>query len=375
MWRTALHHRNLFASSLCSLLQVSEAVSAYNVEPSTNQAMALSEQSEAIGVKQGSRRSQKLLGELRPQASNLYALASAVINSARNLVVGFREETLMGAVHRASTSGTNDAHVIKTVVDETAHLVKEIRHGRTYRGIVERVRGASDVEGTKRGVGRGSGGQWETQSTAPLIVGTFLYSLSLLYRALPDYHNRVWKSLRKCSTPTGTLGDALEDLVYLAAFAWERDDCSNSEFGIRDAVDVDLGEQRGGNSHRTNLAQDSYIRVAPWDPVIQVLSWGVIPILTAENSFLSCIQAATNPETGVEGLGRREGTNSWKRAGVLAVVTAVAKGYHSLGVGQDLSAVSLGDLWGEAARVTSAAKLNCYHPMDLCRLIGRLTIA
>lgn len=364
-----------FASSSCRPSQVSEAVSAHLVEQSTNQATASNEKSEAMGVTPWSR-SQNVLGERLPEesASNLYALASAVVDSAHKLVVGFRAEILMDAVHRVSTStsGAHDLQAIKSVVDETARLVKDIRRGRSSRVMVGNIHGISNAEGTRGGVGHGSGGQGETRRSFPIMVGTFLSSLSLFYGALPGYHHGVWKSLRNCSTASRTLGNSLEDLVHLAAIAWERDSFPDSMFGVRDVIDVELGGQYG-DSHNTNRAQNG---VSPWDPVIQVLSWGVIPILTAENSLLSCIQAAANPETGVEALGCREEMGSWKRDGLFAVVEAVAKGYHSLGVGQDLSAVSLVDLLGVvAARVSITAKLTRYHPMDLCRLVGRLTMA
>lgn len=334
------------------------------------------EQLEALDVNPWSRRSQNVLGEMLPteSASTLYGLASAVVDSAHKLLVEFKEETLMEAVHRVSTSGASDFHAVKNVVGETAQLVKEIRRGRHYRIMVEGIHGTSNAEGTGRGVGHGSGGHEETRPTAPVMVGAFLSSLSVFYGALPDCHHSVWKSLRKCSTSTRTLGNSLEDLVYLGAIAWERDD-PNSGSGIEAA-----GGQHAEDSPKTNRALGSRVCVSPWHPVIQVLSWGVIPILTAENSLLSCVQAAANLETGVQVLGCRERTDSWKRDGLMAVVAAVAKGYHSLGVGQDLSTVSLVDLWGVAARVSDGAKLNCYklncyHPMDLCRLIGRLTMA
>lgn len=369
-----LRHNISPSPHLCCLLQVSEAVTAYHIEH-PNQESAVNEQPEAMSEQARSRRSQNKLRELLPKASasNLNALASAVVDSAHKLVVGFREEVLMKAVHHVSISGANDLQAIRIVVDETAHLVKEIRRGRDYRAMVKSIDGTNSADGTECETGHGIGGQEETQPTAPIVVGTFLSSLSLFYGALPEYHHRVWKSLRNCSTSTSTLGNALEDLVHLAAIALERGDCWDSACGVRDAIDVDFGEQQSGNSNRTNHAQDGGAFVSPWDPVIQVVSWGVIPILTAENSLLSCIQASL--ETGVKPLGCREVTESWKRDGLLAVLTAVAKGYHSLGVGQDLSTVSLADLWGVAARVSHAAKLNRYHPMDLCRLTARLTMA
>lgn len=372
------HHRvfTFSASSSCRPSQVSEAVSAYHVEQSTKQATAFNEQSEATGVTPWSRLSQNVPGALLPEeaASNLDALASAVVDSAHKLVVGFRAEVLMDAVHRVSmsTSGAHDLQAIKTVVDETAHLVKDIRRGRNYRIMVEIIYGVSNAEGARTEVGHGSGGRAETRPTAPIMVGTFLSSLSLFYGALPGYHHGVWKSLRNCSTSSRTLGNSLEDLVHLAAIAREHGDFPDSGFGIGDSnVDVDCGGQHGRDSHKTNRAQDI---VSPWKPVVQVLSWGVIPILTAENTLLSCI-AAVNPEMGKEASGWRESAESWKINDLLAVVEAVAKGYHSLGVGQDLSDISVVDLLGVVAKVSTAGKLDRYHPMDLCRLIGRLAMA
>lgn len=347
-------------------------------EQAANPATAANEQFEAMGVKPLSGRSQNVRGELFPKgsASNLCAIASTVVDSAHTLVVGFRKEVLLEAVHQVSTSGANDLQAIETVVAETAHLVEEIRRGRNYRVMVQGVHGTSNTEGTRRGVGHGSGEQEETPPSGSIMVGSFLSSLSLFYAALPDCNHGVWKSLRNSSTSTRTLGNTLEDLIHLAVIAWERDDLlPNSGFGLEDAIDVDLGRKYGGDSHSTDLPQDSCSCVPPWAPVIQVLSWGVIPILTAENSLLSCIQAAANLEPGAEALGSRDGANSWKRDGLLAVVAAVAKEYHSLGVGQDLSAVSLVDLWGFAPRASNAAQLGRYHPMDLYRLIGRLAMA
>lgn len=369
-WRE--NSNSFVATSSCRLLQVSEAVSAHHVErskdQSTNHATAANEQSEAMGVKPWNGRSQNVLGEpsTEKSTSSLHALALAVVDSAHKIVVGFRKELLMQAVHRVPTSGTYDPQAIKSLVTETAHLVNEVRV------MIDTVHDTSNPEGARHGVGHGSGGQEETRPIARVMVAEFLSSLSLFYGALPDCHHGGWNSLRNCSTIIRMLDSTLEDLVHLAAIAWERSDFLDSGFGKGDAIDVDLG----GHSHRTTTrAQDSGNCVCPWDPVIQVVSWGVIPILAAENSLLSCIQNAANLEPGAEALGFRERTDSWKKDCLFAVVAAVAKGYHSLGVGQDLSTVSLFDMLAVAARVSNAAKLSRYHPMDLCRLVGRLTMA
>lgn len=318
-----------------------------------------------MGVEPWGRQSQNVLGDHPPEkSSNLSTLTSAVVDAAHKLVVGFREEILVEAVHRVYTDGAHDLQAIKTVVGETAHLIKEVRRGRNNGFMGGSSHDTNNAEDKEHGIGYCSSGQDE--------IGAFLFSLSLLYGALPGYHHRVWKSLRNCSTATRTLSNAVQDLVHLAAIVWEGNDSPN--LGGEDAIDVDCGGPHDGNSRRMNLAQDGCVCVFPWNPVIQVLSWGVIPILTAENLFLSCIQAAANPEPFEEGLGYHEGKGSQKRDGMLAVVAAVAKGYHSLGVGQDLSTVSLVDLCCVAARASNVAKPSGYHPMDLCRLIGRLIL-
>lgn len=296
----------------------------------------------------------------------------ALIESAHKLGVGFKKDKLLEAVHLVSASKASDAQAIKTVVDETLNLVNEIRLNGGFGRMPEISNDNIIAEDGAGHAGHYSGN--ETRSSFSVIVRTFLSSLALLFRTLPDHHHDAWQSLRNSSACSVTVGNAVEDLVHLAVFVWELDNVSNSEPDFPD----NLSGNHGEHSPTNDLASGRSVRLPPWEPIIQVVSWGVIPLLEAENSLLSCIQAPANLETCEKGYWG-EKTESSRRNILMAVVTSVARRYHSLGVGQDLSTVLLGDLLGVAAslpaRQSSESNLFHYHPMNLCRLVARLTVA
>lgn len=334
-------------------------------------------------------------------APKLCALALTFVDSAHKLVVGFREENLMAAAHRVSFSSANDVQAIETVVGETLHLVNAVRHGKGFHSTPENCHENISADGGGCGTGHGKDEKGELQSTrtqqfdfqgAPQdtkMLGTFLSSLARLYGALPDHHHHIWQSFRKRSTSAGTIGNAFEDLVHLSAIALKPDDLSSSEVALLDANDVELGGHQGQlhdrSSQQDNPATESCLRVFPWDPLLSLMSWGVVPVLPAENYLLSCLQATAIPEIGQVGERYPAGccsgeASSTRRGCLVAVVTAIAKGYHSLAVGKDLSSVSLTDLLGVAANSLTTVSvasipLYRYHPMDLCRLVARLIMA
>lgn len=388
-----------FFFGLYRSFQVSEALSAYHVGQATNRATVV--QNHSTGSTRG-RRSQEALGGLgaKVPASKLCALALTFVDSAHKLVVRFSEENLMEAAHRVSASSANDVQAINTIVGETLLVVNAIRRGRGFHSIPGKCHNNHSAHDTGRGVEHRNDEKRELGSTRtqnfrsqrvlqdPKLLRTFLSSLARLYGALPDHHHHIWRSSRKLSTSAGTLGSAVEDLVHLSVIAW--DDLSHSEMALPDANYDDLDGHHegfhGGPSQQEDLTTEGCLNVFPWDPLLSLMSWGVVPVLTAENCLLSCIQAAANPEIGEERLGHHppgccwdEATSS-RRGCLVAVVTAVAKGYHSLAVGEDLSKVLLTDLLGVAANslttVSAAASksLFSYHPMDLCRLVARLTL-
>lgn len=302
--------------------------------------------------------------------------ASALVEYADKLGVQSNKERLLDSVHLVYASKANDIQAVKTIVEETLQLVKEIRVNWGSRNMpnnsIIAEEGAGDAAGHS-GRNQEEVERNDTRSNLSVMVGTFLSSLAHLYGTLPDCHHRAWQILRDTSTSSVTFGNAVGNLVHLAAIALERDN-----FWSLDSVFPDAPENLGGHhekySDQNELAPGRSVRFSPVEPIIQVISWGVIPILTAENSLLSCIQAPANLETGDKGF---RGENS-RRDILMAVVTIVTKRYHSLGVGDDLSMVLLGDLLGVAAsslvRLSNAANLVHYHPMNLCRLVARLTI-
>lgn len=382
---------------MCLLFQVSEAVSAYHAGQAANQETMI--HSHSTGSIRG-RQSQEALGGLltKVPVSNLCALTLTFVDSAHKLV-GFREEIIMEAAHRVSTSSASDVQAVETVVVETSHLVNAIRHGRGSHSIPENCHVMHGTDGSVRGTEHGNEGKGGPESKGkqqlrsqrvpqdPKMLGTFLSSLARLFGALPDHHHHIWQSFRKRSTSAGTLGTAFEDLVHLCAIVWESEDLSNSEVALPYANDGDLGgyhgRLHGGSWQRDVAPTENCLCDFPWDPLLSLLSWGVVPVLTAEDSLLSCMQAAENPEKVEAGVGNTPGCCWGGRSSsrsLVAVATAVARGYHSLAVGEDLSTVLLTDLLGVAANSLTSVRAASqpffrYHPMDLSRLVARLTIA
>lgn len=324
-------------------------------------------------------------------ASNLTAVVSALLDAAGNLCVGSGGEGLVHAALCVSDSRGNDVQAVANVVCETLHLVQRVRC-RHWFTRVQDTDDTQDAEGKAHECETAPallrGGEVRRASNSP---GLFLVLLAevwgSLHRACDKNQPKALQALRHGFTSTVTLGNMFEDLVHLAAVAWEGinpSDCGGVTLsGERwmppdDASDDVVGCQNGLFQERKSRRAD----YSPWAPALQLMSWGLVPVLTAENALLACVQTVvTRPklregDTRARLAGGHCKTMNTSRDALIAVVTAIAKGYHSLGVGVDLSAVVLGDLLDVAAksrsRVNVEPKPYRYHSMNLCRLVARL---
>ncbi|CAM9972115.1 unnamed protein product [Ectocarpus sp. 4 AP-2014] len=343
---------------------VLEAVSAYHSDLERAQ-----KRQSTGGVKRRSPESPEVLASLLPRdpASDLCAIASKLCAIASKQCAiaskqcahvdkceGHREQRFLEAVHRVSISSSDDdieSNDPKSIIGETWYLVDAVRRCRDSSGIPETIHGTYDVSKELERTPAQRFRDHETQD--PNVLETFLASLALFYRTLPDC---IWRSIPNSSTLGSMSSDVVGNLVQLAARARER----NARYWRKDK---DPGQER-------------CLRFPPCEPVLQLMSWGAISVVTTENVLLSCIQTATRGSTSQTGVMCPEARwHETSSSSVIAVATAVVKGYHSLALGKDLWTVFLDDLLDVTAGSVPAMDLSKpfrYHPMDLCRLIARL---
>ncbi|CAN0383711.1 unnamed protein product [Ectocarpus sp. 12 AP-2014] len=354
------HHAQQAAASKIEELTtatVLEVVSAYHSDLERAQ-----KKQSTGGVKCRSPKSPVVLASLLPRdpASDLCAIASKLCAIASKQCAhvdkceGHRVRRFLEAVHRVSITSTDDdieSNDPKSIIGETWHLVDAVQRCRDSSGFPETIHDTDDVS---EELERTPAQRFRDHGTQdPNVLETFLASLALLYRTLPDC---IWQSIPKSSTLGSMSSDVVGNLVHLAARAWER----NASYWRKDK----------------DPGQEGCLRFPPCEPVLQLMSWGAISVVTAENVLLSCIQTATGGSTSQTGVTCPEARwDETSPSSVIAVATAIVKGYHSLALGKDLWTVSLDDLLDVTARSVPAMDLSKpfrYHPMDLCRLIARL---
>ncbi|CAB1106654.1 unnamed protein product [Ectocarpus sp. CCAP 1310/34] len=353
------HAQQAAASKIEELMTatVVEAVGAYHTYHNDLE-RAQKEQSTG-GVECRSPKSPEVLASLLPRgpASDLCAIASKLCATASKQCAHVDKCSCQGfleAVHRVSISSTDDdieSNDPKTIISETWHLVDAVRRCQDFSRIPETIHDTHDVSEELERTPAQRFRDHVTQD--PNVLETFLASLALFYRTLPDC---IWRSIPKSSTLGSMSSDVVGNLVHLAARAWEQ----NARYWRKDK---DPGQER-------------CLRFPPCEPVLQLMSWGAISVVTAENVLLSCVQTATRGSTSQTSVMCPEARwNETSPSSVIAVATAVVKGYHSLALDKDLWTVLLDDLLDVTAGSVPAMDLSKpfrYHPMDLCRLIARL---
>ncbi|CAM9308474.1 unnamed protein product [Hapterophycus canaliculatus] len=349
---------------------ISETISAYYDQ---DRAQAIVAKSQLMEQGAGSLSQDNLLPKA-PAASDLCTFASVLLEAANCFVRISTESNFMDAVYRVSINKASDIKAIESVVRETLNIVQEIGQFRHSRRIPGNKNDATDAYFEIGNLQKEMSLKGARQN--PITLGIFLTSLSRFYGALPDNQHDVWQSVRKSFSPSVRRGNAIGELIELAAIEWE----GNASTGAH------LVGHDGESSRKGGLEQESCGRLPPWDPLLRLLSWGLVPTVIAENIFLSCIgHASSEISPNLNDLDVAYPTECWQgsrspsKDGLIAVATAVAKEYHSLGSGEDLSTVLLSDLLHVANKFEPAAVVASkpfhYHPMHFCRLIARLRVA
>lgn len=340
-------------------------------------------------------------------ASKLPALLAALLDSADEFKAGFNEKPLVHARQRVVDSGSNDKEAIGSVLDETFRLVHVVREQQEAQAKATRgeTDGAHHNKGTGDAFSCSKGNAEEPIGTllqplgqqgagrAPGSLGYFLALIAEVWGCLygPHPHDQhrvhaVWQRFKSKATS----GNVFQDLVHLAAIACGETVVLDPGTGTR-ANEGYIPPDANGRvfegwphslSQQESSPGESASRYPPWAPALELMCWGVVPTLNAENVLLSCIEAvAIRTKRGKgrlgTGLSQERGVTSSKA--LIAVVTAIARGYHGVAVGEDLSGVLLADLLNVAqnspTKVNAEVRVSCsYHSMDLCRLLARLAI-
>lgn len=350
-----------------SRMQIMDTVNAYSSNHEEVQAFLA--QSQSIEQGAGSWRQDNQLPKA-PAPSELCVFASFLLEAADDLLPTSTKSDFMDAVRRVSITSANDAQAVKSVVRGTLHLVQEIGRFRRSRGIPGKTNDSADAADEEGGLQNAMSPKRAREN--PNILGKFLTSLARFYGALPDHQHDVWQSVRTSIMQSQGSGDVFGELFQLAAIEWERSTLRGGQ----------LVEDHDENLRKDGPAQDRCFRLPPWDSLLKFLSWGLVSIVTAENVLLSCLQnASIVPSSGLD-RGVMHLSECWQatkwpsKESLIAVATAVATGYHSLGSGELLSTVMLPDLLyvanNSAPAVIAAVKPFRYHPMHLCRLVACL---
>lgn len=278
-------------------------------------------------------------------ASRLPALISTLVDVAEELGLESGEtHTFLEAAQQVATTSTGaDVQAAASIVRETVRLVESIRW-RQESVCVTDTDGIGDAVKLSRE---------KSTSCRSNGLGDFLALLGevwgSLYGASDVYQHQVVHALQQGFSTTAI--DDVEHLVRLAAVAWERARVSDAGFETTSSED--------GSSERSECR--------PWVPILQLMAWGVVPAVTAENAVLSCLRvcrASSKPRKGATRNDQGKTAES-RRDALIEVASAVAKGYHSLGAEEVARSMTL----------SVGTKLSgWYHSMNLCRLVARLEI-
>lgn len=289
--------------------------------------------------------------------SRLPVLVSTLVDVAQELGLESGETyTFMEAAQQVAGSDKACLQSAASIVRETLHLIQSIRW---RQGSVS----AKDTDGIRNAAELARG---QSNSCRPNGLGHFLSLLAevwgSLYGASDVYRHQVVHSLQHGFATTAI--NAVEHLVHLAVLAWERARVSGA----------------GGETTSSEGRSSERSECRPWVPILQLMAWGVVPAVTAENVVLSCLEVFETSKLR-EGATRngQDRSNEPSRDALIAVASAVAKGYHSLGAEEDLSTVVLTDLLDVAARSIKPRRVGTkisgwYHSMNLCRLVARLEV-
>lgn len=288
--------------------------------------------------------------------SRLPVLVSTLVDVAQELGLESGETyTFIEAAQQVASSDKACLQSAASIVRETLRLIQSIRwrQGSVSAKDTDGIRDAADLA------------REQSNSCRPNGLGHFLSLLAevwgSLYGASDVYRHEVVHVLQHGFATTAI--NAVEHLVHLAVLAWERARVSGA--GSENT------SSEGGSSERSECR--------PWVPILQLMAWGVVPAVTAENVVLSCLEVfETSKLRGATRKGQDRPTEPSGGA-LIAVASAVAKGYHSLGAEEDLSTVVLTDLLDVAARSVTPRRVGTkmsgwYHSMNLCRLVARLEV-
>lgn len=321
--------------------------------------------------------------------SSLPALVMAVTDASQAIGADVgRKDELVQAAHGVSASGGQNVQAVASVVRETLNLVHTISQQQQcgYGEIAFSVGGYRLSMGEQNrfyGTGKDKDAMRERSRIAKFLA-LLAEVWASLYATSPDCQLCVVNTLQRGLPSKVTIVRIFEDLTGLAiqavnaatssaagysedAAGQQRDDATNG------CVQVDAVVLKELTLTTLRISEHP-----PWLPALQLMLWSAISAVTAENSLLSLFQEASSAQStatkDLEMVVRQPSPNA-----LCVVTTGIVKGYHSWATQRDMSSVPMANILDCATDALARLPLHrtiCrrYHPMNLSRVVARLTI-
>lgn len=309
--------------------------------------------------------------------SSAPSLVSALLHAAQDLGIVPRDKNVWQAASLVAAGRNGDgAQAVTIIIRETLHLVRSVRSRQISHFAAEE----SDPRVSGKCFPR------QEEGGKPDILRLFLALIAEVwgsfYHSSGSYRDSMTQALRHGFASTETSTTIFDDLVNLAAIAWETANFSKPRRETHAEKSCTTGGGENSWLHSESTAREGY---PPWAPALELISWEVIPHLAAETALISFIQFKSMPrrQGGRSEVSKRHAGTGLiadpSRDAVFAIATAVARGYHSVAVGKDLSTVLLADISDVAAKSLTRKRVEAkpsrfYHPLNLCRLVALLVI-
>lgn len=321
------------------------------------------------------------VAETPPSAPILTALLLELVDVGQNIGADVgRKHELVEDGQKVMSSNGEDVQAVADVVRETlhvahsaaqrqqcgigqntlcfpAHVLQTVRHVNLHGTVDDKVRS----EGTK--------------------IAIFLTLLAEVWASLYSSSHSCQRSVVHCLQGGGaakaTVVGVYEDLVVLASLAVKAVTSETQHFQDmteqQDGITADVDSVVSNMSSAIPATRDS----PPWLPALELMLWGAIPAVEAENTLLSLLNEASSVQTQHTEATQSDGQQPLRGA-LNVVITALVEGYHSRAV-------------QETPRVSGANALDCavdslatfpvglaargrYHPMNLSRVAARLAV-
>lgn len=292
-----------------------------------------------------------------------------------------RKHELMQDAQRVMAINGEDVQAVADVVRETLHVAHSAAH-RQQCGIGENTLGfPAHVLQTGQQIDL-DGVINDTVGSDGSKIATFLILLAEVWASLYSLSHSCQRSVVYCLQGGGaakaTVAGVYEDLVVLASLAVKAVTSESGHFqgmaGQPDEVTTTYVDSVVSNMPSTIPATRE---CPPWLPALELMLWGAISAVEAENTLLSLLNEASSVQAE-HSRATQSGIQQPLFGALNVVITALVEGYHSRAV-QEIPRVSVANALDCAvdSLATFPAGLSArgrYHPMNLSRVAARLAV-